>query len=397
MAYTTDQLADLLFKKVITGKSTSDNNKAFFEESINSRKAIFAEDVWNQSSLIPTTAPVLPAETISGVVQFKENIPLIPIPGTNSFTTGIVDIIPFNFGDGSYDYVLKDGNGDRIAPGTADWFLDPDSGLVTFFDGGAIYGIVIATGTLTLTVYKYVGTKGVGGALVGGSGGSRAGWLAPALSQIDNTVFESLPAPTNGDRYLVTTTTGAVVDVYDPDAMTVTPGQIIPANSVVERFDDGSDIGWIVDFNGAAPSEGAALTILDEPGYLYQYYTGMWNQHSFERTIPGREYKSLTSSNTLVDGDEVLAASLPGGLSTTPTEGTYVAVLINGVQISIQDSNTALGLITEYCYFSSDGGANSKSLDSLSPGDRLYWKGSNSGYELDSADRIDINFVKNNL
>jgi hypothetical protein len=396
MAYSTDQLADLLFKKVLAGKATTDTNKAFFEEAINSRKAILSDDIWNQSGLIPTTAPVLAPDGISGVVQYKQNVALVPIPGTNSFTTGITDIIPFNFGDGSYNYILRDGNSDPIAPGTADWLLDPESGVVTFFDGGATFSTIIATGTLTLTVYRYVGTKGVSGGTVGG--GTIAGWLAPVITRMDNVTFEALVGPSNGDRYLLTSDTGDVITIHDPDTGIATPNQIVPEDSVVEWFDDaanaGADAGWIIDFDGSAPSNGTSLTVLDEPGFMYQYYSAAWNSLSFESTYPGREYKSLTADATSVDGDEITASALPGGLTTTPTPDTYVAILLNGVQVSIQDSNTVLASITAHCYFSDDGGLNSKSLDALDPGDRLYWVGSNAGYELSATDRIDINFVK---
>lgn len=396
MAYSTEQLADLLFKKLLNDKSTTSTNKAFFEESINSRKAIMSEDIWNQSSLIPLTAPVLVPDGITGVVQFKQDVDLIPIPGTNSFTTGLTDIIPFNFGDGTYNYILKDGNSNQIAPGTADWFLDPDSGVVTFFDGGPIFTTIISTGTLTLTAYKYVGEKGVANVISSG-GGSSAGWLAPALDQINNTTFEALLGPTNGDRYLLTSTTNAVVMVHDTGSGTSIPNQVVPIYSVVEWFDDaangGANAGWIIDFNGTNGADGTSITILDEPGYLYQYYNSIWNPLSFEKTLPSREYKNLSANATLVDGDEITLSALPGGLTTIPTAKTYVAVLLNGVQISIQDSNTALALITAFCYFSDDGGLTSKSLDQLATGDRLYWKGSNAGYELVPQDIIDINFV----
>ena len=401
MALSVTLLSDLLFKKIFAGKATTDTTKAFFEEAINSRKSVFSEDVWNQSGLIPTAAPTLAPDAISGVVQFKQNVALVPIAGTNSFTTGITDIIPFNFGDGSYNYVLKDGAGGQIAPGTADWLIDAETGVVTFFDGGATFLAIIATGTLTLTVYKYVGTKGVGGTGGGGFAGALTGWLNPAFSRINNTAFEIIAggAPTNLDRYLITTTTNAVITVHDTGTSIATPNQIVPANSVVEYFDDaanaGANAGWIVDFNGLSPTNGSTITILDEPGDIYQYHTGTWNKYSFENTVPGRIYKSMLSNITTSDGDEITASALPGGLTITPTLNTYVAVLINGVQIPIQDSNTVLASITAYCYFSDDGGANSKDFSQLLPGDRLYWVQSNSGFNLDGSDRIDINFVKN--
>lgn len=401
MAYSTEQLADLLFKKVATGKATSDTTKAFFEESINSRKSVFSSDIWNQSDLIPITAPTLVADAIYGIVQFKENIALIPIPGTNAFTTGLSDIIPFNYGDGSYNYLLKDGLGNQIAPGTADWFLDTESGLVTFFDGGSAFTTLIGTGTLTLTIYTYIGTKGVTGN-ASSSAGNTNGWFTPVLSELDAVTFEAITTPINGNRYLINTTTSGITTIHDPNTMIATTNQIVSADSIVEWFDDvanaGANAGWIIDFNGSIPSNGANVTVLNDIGFLYQYHTGVWNKNSYERTYPSRNYKNLDSAPTLSDGDEFSSPALIGGLIDLPTEKTYVSILINGVQVSIEDNNTPLATVTSYCYFSSDSGTTAKSLDLITTGDRLYWKGSIAGFELEVGDKFDINFVttKNN-
>src|SRR5271166_2147233 len=118
MALTTEQIANLLFKKVITGKGSTNDARQFFSEPFNGRSAVFTSQIWSQTDLIPNTAPVLANEGISGVVQYFQNLTLTAVAGTtNSFQhANLVNAIPFNFGDGvSYNYALKDSTGATIA------------------------------------------------------------------------------------------------------------------------------------------------------------------------------------------------------------------------------------------------------------------------------------------
>ena len=158
MALTTAQQAALLFKKLL-GKGSTDPTFEFFSEPKNARPAVFDSQVWNQTSLIPTTAP----GASSGVLQKFTNDPLTAVPGTsNAFSSAnLVDCIPFNFGDGSYNYTLKDSTSAVIAFGVGNWVVDPDTGTVTF------YGAVPPNMPPNISFYKYVGTKGVG---AGGGG-----------------------------------------------------------------------------------------------------------------------------------------------------------------------------------------------------------------------------------
>jgi len=46
---------ELLFKKVFAGKASTDNNRAYFEESFNGRLSVFSNDVWTEAHLIPNS------------------------------------------------------------------------------------------------------------------------------------------------------------------------------------------------------------------------------------------------------------------------------------------------------------------------------------------------------
>ena len=166
MALTTDQKASKLFKK-LQGTSETTTLKQFFEEAYLGRVSVFhTEQIWNQSELIPITAPVLVDAQIDGVIQYFENKVLTAVPGlTNSFFhADLKDTIPFNFSDGSYNYTVTDSTGTLIPFGMGDWLVDTEAGVLTF------YSSVPANMPPRISFYKYVGTKGAGsGAATGGS------------------------------------------------------------------------------------------------------------------------------------------------------------------------------------------------------------------------------------
>jgi len=158
MALSNDNITKFLFKKFM-GVSSTDPNRQFFEEPYVGRNAILGIDIWSQSDSIPTTASpsLINDNDIDGIVQLKKDVSMSLVPGTtNSFySVELVDAIPFNFGDGSYNYVLKDSTNQNIPFGLGDWVVDPTTGTLTF------YGILPSNMPPKITFYKYIGAKGV--------------------------------------------------------------------------------------------------------------------------------------------------------------------------------------------------------------------------------------------
>lgn len=174
MAVTQSALVDLLFKKVITSKSTTQPPgqtivaKQYFEEAINSRLSTFSTDVWALADQIPSVAAGL-----TGIVDFVLAT-MSHIPGTDGAyydALGVLrDLIPFNYSsNGSYEYdIRKNDDVTAIAKGDPDWVLDPNSGVLTFFNGAASGTITGAAGVIAtpgsppiVRAYKYVGPKGI--------------------------------------------------------------------------------------------------------------------------------------------------------------------------------------------------------------------------------------------
>lgn len=155
----TDQIASRLFKKLF-GVAETTTARQFFEEPFAARAMVLPSQVWKDGELIPQTAPTLNDGEVAGVVQRTVDLSLTAVPGTtNAFQhNSLIDSIPFNFGDGSYNYVVKDNIDNPIAFGQGDWAVDNDGGVLNF------YGAVPANMPPKISFYKYVGDKGVGGA-----------------------------------------------------------------------------------------------------------------------------------------------------------------------------------------------------------------------------------------
>lgn len=91
--------------------------------------------------------------------------------------------------------------------------------------------------------------------------------------------------------------------------------------------------------------------------------------------------KDMAASTTSSDGD----LAVNQAIATTPAQGGYVTVEINGVHVSLGD-----GAKDKECYFSDDGGTTARGISSIVSGDMLYWMGSIAGFELAPADRVDF-------
>lgn len=182
MALSITSLVNSLFKKGQSVSST-DDTRQFFEEPYIGRPAVTLAQIWSESADVPSTAPGGIDGQTTGVVKRYIDAALTAVPGTSrSFhNPNLVNTIPFNFGDGSYNYGLKDSGGNAIAFGQGDWLWDCDTGTLTF------YGTVPSNMPPTISCYTYVGETADAGGLGGGGGGSALilksndAYLSPSL------------------------------------------------------------------------------------------------------------------------------------------------------------------------------------------------------------------------
>ena len=159
MALTAAQQASRLFKKLM-GVAETSTLREFFQEPHAGKQMVLPSQIWTEAQRIPGTSPNLEdGETDEqGIVQYFENKVLQPVPGTNNsfFHEDLVDAIPFNFGDGTYNYQVFNSSQGTIPFGQGDWVVDGDAGVLTF------YGTVPSNMPPSISYYKYVGPKGLG-------------------------------------------------------------------------------------------------------------------------------------------------------------------------------------------------------------------------------------------
>lgn len=303
---------DLLFKKVATGKSTSDPDKPYFEEPVNGRSFVDLSQIWAQSDQIPNVAAEVPGVVLKIVKQS-----LIGITGYDlSFWFGSKkSIIPFNFGDGiSYVYSLETQAGDPIFSGTNEWYLDPDTGVLTFLAGlGGLPGISHANPPV-ITCYEYIGLTahdtGLGGGGSGGGGGSIGEWQDSVLGFSDSlnaagtsglfidiyadpalTIFRTQLPVTNGTRFIHIGVQLNDQPIYEEEEDETNLGPILP-NAILTWWDatanGTTNGGWIV-YN---PTTGTFSSVDLSNNSVIRYTGSAWITQYFEKTIP-REMKMV--------------------------------------------------------------------------------------------------------
>lgn len=153
---TTDQKADLLFKKFF-GKGSSGQTLQYFNEPITGNQSVFSSQIWTDSDQIPDVA-----QNIPGVLEQIQDLSLIAIPGqTNAYYhPQLKNSIPFNFSDnGSYIPVLKTQTNQIIVFGQNDWVIDIATGMLTFYAG--VPAGVNPANPPKITFWKYIGRIGL--------------------------------------------------------------------------------------------------------------------------------------------------------------------------------------------------------------------------------------------
>lgn len=202
-----DEKTTLLFKKLMGKPSTVHTNAFFAEPGLSLKSVISSQQLWvddfpntpagfgnadGNAAGNATHANVdltgVPFESdykdsTDAVLNKNANIvklvklQLNPIAAANGLAYEhplLKDAIPFNFGDGSsYNYNLylhpdkNSGKPIAFGPGGGDWIVDPDAGILTFYNKGAAF--VTSDVTMekppSITFYRYVGRKGLGSIL----------------------------------------------------------------------------------------------------------------------------------------------------------------------------------------------------------------------------------------
>jgi len=172
MALSNDQKTSFVFKKAVAQVSETSTGRDFFEEPYSGRDIVLPSQVWNQAGDIPNTAPTLTDGQADGVVTRYIDRNMTAVAGASNafYLAELVDSIPFNFGDGSYNYAIKTSANAPIPFGSGDWVVNNASGTLLFYS--SLPSGVSASSPPKISFFRYTGTKGVGSG--SGGGGSIA-------------------------------------------------------------------------------------------------------------------------------------------------------------------------------------------------------------------------------
>ena len=323
MALNNTDIASLLFKSK-QGKSSTNNSREFFEEPRDGRPIVFGSQIWTQVGQIPTTAPTLADQATSGVVQYWEDLSLTAVAGTtNSFASdNLKDAIPFNFGDGTYNYGLKSNTDAAIAFGQGDWIVDAETGTLTF------YGTTPSNMPPKISFYKYVGSKSDGASpgdfneTIDSTTAADLSDYAPATNKIvftnsGVTAFQSIVAGSAGDRLLITNSTGAEITVTNEDAGETAANRISTGTgadiampdgaSFLFNYDGDSDTWRIVGGTGSGgggSGESDPVDLVTADNRSFSASVGDWeayadaDQATIEDMDAGTANVTITQTNT---------------------------------------------------------------------------------------------------
>ncbi|MFV2016577.1 MAG: hypothetical protein ACC656_14200, partial [Candidatus Heimdallarchaeota archaeon] len=257
---------DLLFKKIAASVSDSNPDTPYYEQPITGRLFVDLQQIWTQSDQIPNTA-----SEVQGIVEQLVNVQMTPISGFDlSYWFGSKKfIIPYNYGDQtSYVYSLQTSTGDPIFVGTNEWYLDPDTGVLTFLDGNPPG--VSASDPPVITCWEYVGltAQDTGWATGGGGSGGIGEWqdsvvgFSDSLSSMgtnggtfdiyadsDLTIFITTLPLSNGLRLIHIGFQVNNMPIYDEETDETTTGTI-QGNDIITYWDASvngtTNGGWIL-------------------------------------------------------------------------------------------------------------------------------------------------------
>lgn len=198
MALTASSQASRLFKKSF-GYGETAVQYEWFEEPYSGSEIVLSNQIWSESDLIPSVAPILASGASSGVVQYFEKMPMIPVDGLYSsgksfYLPELKNSLSYTVQNGAYSPQLFTNADVSIPFGQGNWLIDHSAGLVTFYPGVSGGELMPAgvdfSNPPKITFYKYVGAFGVSSG--GGSGTVYAGTGLTSTGSTLSVNFQSI-------------------------------------------------------------------------------------------------------------------------------------------------------------------------------------------------------------
>lgn len=182
--FTTEEKVSLLFKKSVGKPSTDPSIQFFSEPPIDARPKVFTTQIFSQAIPVPrpsdgwdssVSSPGDTAEHSSGILKHYFKWPLEKVTNGNDMSFKAIDdngenplqgSVPFNLDPaGGYGLELFRQTagtvGAQIYDGTGDWVVDPDAGVLTFYQHEAVSAYVSEDNPPYLSFFRYIGSTGL--------------------------------------------------------------------------------------------------------------------------------------------------------------------------------------------------------------------------------------------
>ena len=159
---TDKQKIDILWKKQYNIHSTTEEKEYYNEDlALSNRNFVLPnKQIWREE--VPDTAPT--DESYPHIVEYTKlsMTPIYNTFGTSYSLTELKDSIPFTHDPaGSYYGALYDSTDAEIKVGVGSWFIDHNTGVLTFYNYSEVSSFVDVDNPPKLTFHTYEGLKGL--------------------------------------------------------------------------------------------------------------------------------------------------------------------------------------------------------------------------------------------
>ena len=199
MALTASSQASRLFKKSL-GRAETTPSIEWYSELYKGSEIVLSSQIWSESGLIPSTAPILASGASAGVIQYFDKMPMLAVSGAAAGLAFRLDLLKnslsYVVGDGTLGPQIFTSTDSPISFGAGNWLVDHAAGLLTFYpeSSNPVPEGVSFANPPKISFYKYIGAIGVS-ASGGGSGTVYAGTGLTATGATLSVDFQSITGP----------------------------------------------------------------------------------------------------------------------------------------------------------------------------------------------------------
>jgi hypothetical protein len=348
MALTASSQASRLFKKSL-GRAETTPSIEWYSELYKGSEIVLSSQIWSESGLIPSTAPILASGASAGVIQYFDKMPMIAVSGAAAGLAFRLDLLKnslsYVVGDGTLGPQIFTSTDSPIPFGAGNWLVDHAAGLLTFYPetSNPVPAGVSFANPPKISFYKYIGAIGVS-ASGGGSGTVYAGTGLTANGATLSVDFQSLSNSLAGNGL---SASGGTLSVNVGNGLSISNDVVILGGAQTQNVDivsAGFDFN-IFDFNQVTLTGSNVDITLDNGNFILDSGTqGTVDISTGIASLIAEDYVDIDTPEVIVNADSVDINSITFSLISQD-----FGIVVDSGLIS---SNSGLGLIYTNDYYS---------------------------------------------